>query len=326
MGHGSFLEYMATVMEWTDINRLDSLIRATEVLGAYVEEIGVSGEGRSLYGITVGDREAARTVVIIAGCHADEIIGPLTAVSMLQSLAQQPFPGIRFRIAPVADPDFLHRNATELPTNVTLRHLLKLQHSRDLEGHFTADTYPECIAIRQWMGGFDRIDAYFSLHSAGLISPGLFFYVGSGASWRCVNQVTSRIAAAVPDYIPLLSQDPTELSQTVLSPGFFELAMPDVKALNPENPGSSLAFVSHHFQPQFMGVPEMPLAIYPALKNASLSEIEQCNREFRQTGYIEHPFQEISLDTQLAIMQTLIKSVTQYIISAGRPSCQTETG
>ena len=67
------------MMEWTDLKRLDSLICETEALGAYIEEIGVSSEGRSLYGITVGDRCAARTVVIVAGCHADEIIGPLTA-------------------------------------------------------------------------------------------------------------------------------------------------------------------------------------------------------------------------------------------------------
>ena len=303
-------------MEWTDLKRLDSLIRDTEAWGAEVEEIGVSSEGRSLYGVTVGDRYAAHTVVVVAGCHADEVIGPLTAVSMLQSLVQQPWPDVKFGIVPVADPDFLHRNADELPTNVTLRDLLQLKHCRDLEGHFTADTYPECIAIRQWMRGFDRIDAYFSLHSAGLISPGLFFYVGRDANSRCVNQATSGITAALPDYIPLLSHDPTGLSQTVLSPGFFELALPNVQALNQQNPGSSLAFVSHHFQPQLVAASEMPLAIYPALQQAALSEIEQFNHEFRQTGRSKHPLQEISLDTQLAIMRTLITSVAHCLATA----------
>ena len=303
-------------MEWTDLKHLDSLIRETEALGAKVGEIGVSSEGRSLYGVTVGDRYAARTVVIVAGCHADEIIGPLTAVSMLQSLVQQPWPGVKFGIVPVADPDFLHRNASELPTNVTLRDLLQLKHCRDLEGHFTADTYPECIAIRQWMRGFKQVDAYFSLHSAGLIAPGLFFYVGRGANSRCVHQAASGVTAALPDYIPLLSHDPTGLSQTVLSPGFFELALPNVQALNQQNPGSSLAFVSHYFQPQFVAASEMPLAICPALQQAALSEIEQCNREFRQTGHTQHPLREISLDTQLSIMRTLITSVTHCITTA----------
>lgn len=303
-------------MEWTDLKQLDSFIQQTEALGAHIEEIGVSGEGRSLYAITVGDRHAARTVVIVAGYHADEIIGPLAAVSMLHSLMQKPFAGVRFGIVPVADPDFLHRNANDLPTNVTLRDLLNLKHQRDLEGHFTLDTYPECIAIRQWIHQFDRIDAYLSLHSAHLITPGLFFYVSSVSAPLYVNQIASRITAVVPDYIPLLSHDPTGLSQTVLSPGFFELAIPDAKELSQTNPGSSLAFVAHHFQPQFMGVSEMPLAVCPALSSASLSEIDQCNRDFKQTGHTNYPLQEISLDTQLSIMQTLMRSVAQCVAAA----------
>ncbi|MBE9169325.1 hypothetical protein IQ238_17965 [Pleurocapsales cyanobacterium LEGE 06147] len=303
-------------MEWTDLKRLDSFIQKTEVLGARVEEIGVSGEGRSLYAITVGNKQAARTVVIVAGCHADEIIGPLAAVSILQSLVQKPFSAVKFGIIPVADPDFLHRNANELPTNVTLRDLLNLKHQRDLEGHFTTDTYPECIAIRQWIQQFGQVDAYLSLHSAHLIAPGLFFYVDSVSDPLCVNQVASRITTVVPDYISLLSRDPTGLSQTVLFPGFFELAIPDVKELNQKNPGSSLAFVAHHFQPQFVGASEMPLAVCPTLSNASLSEIDRCNREFKQTGHTNHPLQEISLNTQLSIMQTLIRSVAQCVAAA----------
>jgi Zinc carboxypeptidase len=300
-------------MEWSDLKQLDSFIERAEALGAHVEEIGVSGEGRPLYGITIGDRHTTRTVVIIAGCHADEIIGPLAAVSILQSLLQNPFPAVKFRIVPVADPDFLYRNADDLPTNVALRDLLNLRHQRDLEGHFTIDTYPECIAIRQWMQQFDQIDAYLSLHSAHLITPGLFFYVGSVSDPLCVSQVANAITQVVPEYISLLSRDPTGLSQTVLSPGFFELAIPDVGELNQRNPGSSFAFVAHCFQPRFMGAPELPLAVCPALSSASLLEIEQCNFEFKQTGQITHALQEICLDTQLSIMQTLIRSVAQCV-------------
>ncbi len=300
-------------MEWTDLQRIDTFIQETEALGARIEEIGVSGEGRSLYGITVGDKHADRTVAIVAGCHADEIIGPLSAVSMLQSLVQKPFSGVKFGIVPVADPDFLHRNANDLPAKVTLRDLLKLKHQRDLEGHFTVDTYPECIAIRRWIQRFDRIDAYLSLHSAHLIAPGLFFYVGDVSNPLCISQVASCVTAIVPDRIPLLSRDPTGLSQTVLSPGFFELAIPDAKELNQKNPGSSLAFVAHHFQPQFVGVSEIPLAVCSALVNASISEIDRYNRDFKQTGNTDRQLQEISLDTQLFIMQTWIRSVAQCV-------------
>lgn len=303
------------VMEWADMKRFDSFIREAEASGALVEQIGVSGEGRALQAITLGDK-AARTVVIVAGCHADEIIGPLAAVSLIQNLVQKPLPAVRFAIIPVADPDFLHRNASDLPASVTLRSLLSLKHHRDLEGHFTLDTYPECIAIREWIQQFDQIDAYLSLHAAHLITPGLFFYVGSGSDPLCVKQVARCVASVVPDYIALLSHDPTGLSQTALFPGFFELAIPNLEALNQKNPGSSLAFVANHFQPQFVGVPEMPLAVCPALSNASLSEIDQCNREFQQAGYTNYPVQAISLDTQLFIMHTLIRSVAQWVAAA----------
>ena len=306
------------VMEWTDLKRLDSLILETEALGAQIEEIGVSGEGRSLYGVTVGDKTAARTIVIIAGCHATEIIGPLAAVSMLQTLVQEPMAGVRFKVVPIVDPDFLHRNAETLPTNATLRDLLSVgvNQCRDLEGNFTTDMYPECIAVRRWIQRASRIDAYFSLHSAGLISPGLFFYVGSGSNPHCLHHVANRVATAVPDYVPLLSYDPTGETQTVLFPGFSEILIPDVNELNPHEPSNSLAFVAHHFQPQFIGVSEMPLAICSALSKVPLSEIDQCNRNFRQTGHIAHPFQEISLDTQLFIMRTWIESVAQYVVMA----------
>ena len=302
-------------MQWTDLRRLDILIQETKALGARIEEIGVSGEGRSLYGITVGDKHADRTVAIVAGCHADEIIGPLSAVSMLQSLVQKPISGVKFGIVPVADPDFLHRNANDLPAKVTLRDLLNLKHQRDLEGHFTIDTYPECIAIRRWMQQFDRIDAYLSLHSSHLIAPGLFFYVGNVSNPLCISHVVSCVTKIVPDRISLLSNDPTGLSQTVLYPGFFELAIPDSQQLNQKNPGSSLAFVAHHFQPQFVGVSEIPLAVCSALDNAPLSEIDRYNRDFQQTGNTDSPLQEISLDTQLSIVQTLIESVAECVAS-----------
>lgn len=73
------------VMEWIDLKRLDTLIQQTEALGACVEEIG-----QSLYGVTVGDKHATRTVVIVAGLHAAEVIAPLTAMSILQTLVHNP--------------------------------------------------------------------------------------------------------------------------------------------------------------------------------------------------------------------------------------------
>ncbi|MGB6296917.1 MAG: M14 family zinc carboxypeptidase [Rivularia sp. (in: cyanobacteria)] len=300
-------------MEWVDLKQLDTLIEQTKALGAYVEEIGVSGEGRTIYGVSVGNEQATRTVVIVAGLHAAEIIAPLTAVSILQTLVYNSPPAVRFCIVPVADPDFVSRNANELPTTVTLQALLNLNHQRDLEGHFTTDAYPECIAIRRWIEQIDRVDAYFSLHSAHCISPGLFFYVGSTSNSEWVSQVASRVATTTPDWISLLPQDPTGLSKKLLSSGFFELEIPEREKLSSTHPVSSLAFVTHLFQPQYVGVSEMPLAVCPALADASLTKIDQCNRDFKEKGYTDYSFQEIDLDTQLRIMKNWILSVIEHI-------------
>ena len=309
-------EFTDNVMEWSDLKQLDKLIQQTEALGACVEEIGVSGEGRSIYGVTVGGEQATRTVVIVAGFHADEVIGSLTAISLLQKLVCSTPPSVRFYIVPVADPDFVSRNASGLPATVTLQALLNLNHQRDLEGDFIADTYPECVAIRRWIEQLKRVDAYFSLHSAPCISPGLFFYVGKNSTVDWVSQVASQVAAITPDWISLLSHDPTELSQKALSSGFFELELPEREKSNGSHPGSSVAFIGHRFQPQYVGVSEMPLAVCSDLVEASLNEIEECNRDFKQTGHTNYSFQEIDLDTQLRIMERWIWSVIEHVAAA----------
>lgn len=132
-----------------DLKQLDLLIQQTKALGADVEEIGVSGEGRSIYAVTVGAKQATHTVVIVAGLHAAEVIAPLTAISMLQALLEHPPVTVRCCIVPVADPDFILRNASELTANVILQDLLNLTHHWDLEGRFTTEIYPECLAISQ---------------------------------------------------------------------------------------------------------------------------------------------------------------------------------
>lgn len=303
-------------MEWKDLKQLEILIGQTKALGADVEEIGVSAEGRSIYGVTIGDERATRTIAIVAGFHADEVIGPLTAISIIRSLVKDRPPTVRFWIVPVADPDFVDRNARELTETVTLQALLNLNHQRDLEGNFTIDTYPECVAIRQWLDRSNRIDAYFSLHSAHCISPGLFFYVSNTSNLAWVIQVASQVASTTPDWIRLLSADPTELSKNTVAPGFFELEIPDRERLNATNPGSSIAFVTHRFRPQYVGVSEMPLAVCPALAAASLTQIEQCNRDFKHTGSTSDSLQEIDLATQISIMTSWIRSVTDLVMAS----------
>ncbi len=309
-------ENTTDAMEWVDLKQLDILIQQTEALGAEVEEIGVSGEGRSIYGVTIGDKQATRTVVIVGGLHAAEVIAPLTAISMLHLLIDQAPSTVRFRLVPVADPDQAFQNANKLPATITLKALLNLDHQRDLEGNFTTNTYPECIAIREWIEQCSRVDAYFSLHSAHCISPGLFFYVGSTSNSDWVSQTANRVANRTPDWIPLLSQDPTGLSKSALASGFFQLEIPEPKDISAAHSCSSLAFVTHRFKPQYVGVSEMPLAVCRALQESSLTEIDQCNREFKLTGHTNYSFQEIDLDTQLRIMKHWIWSVIERVAAA----------
>ncbi|MEA5502293.1 hypothetical protein VB735_04060 [Halotia wernerae UHCC 0503] len=131
-----------------------------------------------------------------------------------------------------------------------------------------------------------------------------------------VSQVASQVAAITPGWVPLLAQDPTGLSQKALASGFFELEIPEREKFSASQPGSSLAFVAHRFQPQYFGASEMPLAVCPDLMEASLSKIDQCNQEFKQTGHTSYSFQEINLDTQLCIMERWIWSVIEQVAAA----------
>jgi len=300
-------------MDWTDLGRLSALMQQLTSAGLTVAEIGRSGEGRPIYGVTAGDRQADRVVAIAAGYHATELIGPLTAITLLQSLPHKSWPSIRFHVVPVADPDCLYQNVGALASGSDLRSLLQINSDRDLEGSFTADTYPECVAIREWFEQLDRVDAYFSLHSAHCISPGVFFYVGDTSNPSWVKAAARQVLSKTPDWIPLLTTDPTTLSKKSLYPGFFEVSpssKPDAEADGPTN---SLAFMVRRFQPQYVGASELPLAISPGLSGAALTQIDRCNRDVRQTGHPPYPLREMSLETQLQIMLCWIGAVADQV-------------
>lgn len=146
-------------------------------------------------------------------------------MTLVHTLVQLSLEHIRFCIVQIADPDLLHQNAQQLSGLSNLHAVLSLNHVRDLEGNFTLDLYPECVAIRQWLGQFSHINAYFSLHSAHRIAPGLFFYVEPGSDPSCIDQIAAHVAATLPDTIPLLTHDPTGIAQWMFAPGFFALPL-----------------------------------------------------------------------------------------------------
>ena len=299
-------------MEWADLTRLDTHILALAAQGAQVTVIGMSGEGRPLYEVAIGAEHSAFTVVVVAGMHADEVTGPLAALALVQRLVHHPWTNIQVRCVPVADPDLLTRNAARLPPQPALRDLVNLRHVRDLEWQFTADTYPESTAIRHWMERLPRIDAYVSFHTAHLTAPGLFFYINSSADPACVSCVAARVAAGLPPEAPLVAHDPTNIAQAIYAPGFFALPASVGRAQDAE---SSFAFVDRHFHPRFVGVTETPLAVCAALAQASLDEIAQYNRAFRDTGHAPAPYVKLDLTTQIDLMHRFIRSSVQCLLA-----------
>lgn len=301
-------------MEWRDLRRLEALLLEAQNHGAHIEEIGRSGQQRPIYSVTLGDEHPAVRVVAIAGMHASEVIGPLALVDLIQKLVQQPLHRLQYCFVPLVDPDLFFQNTEQLSEPITLSQLLQLPFIRDLEGHFTANDYPECVVIRQWLDSLPRIDAFFSLHAAP-VAPGLFFYV-SGESNDCIASVADQIATAChPWEIPLLEQDPTGLSRTLLFPGFF--AMPTAAEMNVqdqrERSGTSIEFVTRRFQPSFLGVCEMPLGVSTALHRASLQEIERFNQALGNNKAVDLPYRKLEVDTQLALIQTFVQAPAHYL-------------
>lgn len=88
---------------------------AGAISGAFVEcgEIGRSVEGRPIWGIRVGD--GPRRVSLIAGAHADEPIGPMTALALARWLSSDGggkalADEFSFFICPHVNPDGAERN------------------------------------------------------------------------------------------------------------------------------------------------------------------------------------------------------------------------
>jgi hypothetical protein len=304
-------------MEWRDLKQLEALLLETQSHGAQIEEIGRSGQQQPLYSVTIGDKNPDVRVVAIAGMHASEVIGPLALVDLIQKLVQQPLPRLQYHFVPLADPDLFLQNTEQLSEPITLAQLLQLPFIRDLEGHFTADDYPECKAMRQWLERLPQIDAFFSLHAAP-VAPGLFFYV-SGTSSDCIASVAEHIAGAcLPWEIPLLEEDPTNLSQASLFPGF--LAMPTAAEMNGqdqrERSGTSIEFVTRRFQPSFLGVCEMPLGVSTALHQAALEEIEEFNQALSSNSAVDLPYRELDVSTQITLAQTFIQAAAHYLLNS----------
>lgn len=300
-------------MHYCDIKQINTSIARLSLLGAHVSIIGSSGQGRPMYGVLIGNHLVSTTLLLIAGLHANEIIGPLAAVTFLEQVLNHPYADYRIACVPVADPDFLDVNSSDLPNNATMRDVLKLRAFRDLEGEFTSSNTPECQHIQHWLKGIGPVDAYISLHTAHRIAPGLFFYVADTASHELVMCIKQRLIPHVPVHIPFAEHDPTSMAQAVLSDGFFRIPLHQDSEEQTEPLGASLAYVQQHFQPKFIAATETPLGISAELVKASIEHIEAYNRKFAETGNVEHPFHEIPVDEQVKLTTMFIHAAIQCL-------------
>lgn len=299
-------------MEWADLNRLDELLLGTKK-GATIEKIGCSEGKRPLYAVTVGDEAADTVIVAIAGMHANEVAAPLALVALIHKLVRQTPERVRYHFVPISDPDLLAQNAQQLCEPITVPKLLSLT-VRDLEGNFTSNRYPECLAIREWLENLPRIDAFFSLHTAPRVTPGLFFYV-AGTSRDCIASVAERMATCCPSQIPLLESDPSGFGEALFR-GFFPI--PSAAQMNDydrrDRSGTSIEFVAQRFQPSFIGVSEIPLGLCTELHNAPIEEIEQFNKKLAQTAKVDFLYQELALQTQIDLLHNFVQAPEPYLL------------
>ncbi len=142
---------------------------------ASFHELGVSEEGRPIYGVVMG--HGPQTVSLIAGAHSDEPIGPETLRTLvLEGLRRREILGdlftrFRFVVVPHINPDGEARNRawmTQWPSvEAYLRHAFRELPGRDLEFGF-----PEMRLENRVVAAFLRAHApvalHMSLHGMGI--------------------------------------------------------------------------------------------------------------------------------------------------------------
>ncbi|MDK2973599.1 MAG: hypothetical protein PWP23_3354 [Candidatus Sumerlaeota bacterium] len=176
--------------------------------------IGQSREGRALFGLVVGN--GPLRAAIVAGAHADEPVGPRTAVHFAAALARGEHEWARrlaarftFHIVPHANPDGDALNAEWQRNPGDFAHYL--QHAvRDLPGDDVEfnyprtsddrDTRPENLAVADfWRASGGTFHFHASLHSMGVAEGAWFLVCREWAERAVASGLTDRLAAAASD-------------------------------------------------------------------------------------------------------------------------------
>lgn len=154
-----------------------------DIEGAHAGRIGHSRDGMPLYGVRLGNGH--QSVSIIAGCHADEPVGPITA-QVLPDVLRQHFPELleafRFFIVPQMNPDGAEKNRVWWMSRGSLKayveEVVREGPGDDIEFGFGDDreSRSECAAARAFVGSGAPFRAHFSLHGMAF-SEGAWFLV-----------------------------------------------------------------------------------------------------------------------------------------------------
>lgn len=152
-----------------DTETLRDWIYATS--GIEVTRIGASRNVEEMFGYRFG--QGRRNVSVIAGCHADEPVGPMTA-QILARVLQRSFPELlerfRFHVVPQMNPDGAENNRawfrTPFELDAYLEHVHRELPGDDIEFGWSTGpgVRPEVVNAMKFLKPHAPYEAHFTLH------------------------------------------------------------------------------------------------------------------------------------------------------------------
>jgi len=206
-----------------------------------LEQLGMSEAGRPLVGAVVG--HGPRVVSLIAGCHADEPVGPETLTALVEGLTRDDafaplLEAVRFAVVPHVNPDGEAANRAWIDRwpdiGAYFRDVEREPPGRDVEFGFP-DLRPENRAVAAFLARHAPVSLHLSLHGMGASEGALLLIERTWAGARTAALRTHFAAAR--DHAGLSPHDHDRAGEK----GFFRLG-PGFQT-TPEG-----AMMRHHFE------------------------------------------------------------------------------
>ncbi|GMW03092.1 MAG: peptidase M14 [Candidatus Hydrogenedentota bacterium] len=288
-------------------------------------EIGQSRAHIPMLACEVG--EGPEIVSVIAGCHADEPIGPLTALALPDILSLN-FPGLldryTFRIIPQMNPDGAQRNAVWYANPPAFAPYWKTV-TRELPGDDiefgfgdATSVRPECAAAMAFMRARGPVAAHFSLHGLAM---------GRGAWFLLDPAWVSRSEPLMADLASLcgrlnvpLHDEPrdgakgfariregfcTTPNSAAMRDHFLQRNDPDTASRFHPN---SMEFARSLGGDPFCAVSELPLFLYEGNATGTYAALKAALKEGNSPEALErdHPVKAMPVELQMRLQLGLI--------------------